>query len=152
VLTGGPGPLDDEIAARSAQADLAGRVHRLGRIPRSALETLLAGAAAVAVPSRYEGFGLPAIEALRSGRPTVVANAGSLPEIVGDGALIVAPNDVAGWAAALEAVLSDADLRARLVVDGPAVAASFTPHRTAAGLIDVWTRALADVSTPRTNQ
>lgn len=153
VLTGAPGPLDAEIAARAAAADLAGRVHVLGRVPAGDLAALLSEAAAVAVPSRYEGFGLPALEALAAGRPTVVADAGSLPEVVDGGALVVGPDDVEGWAAALRSAVDDDAERARLVAAGLAVAASVTPERTATALIAVWLRCLAgDETAPRNSR
>ncbi|HOT79955.1 MAG TPA: glycosyltransferase family 1 protein [Microthrixaceae bacterium] len=148
VLTGAAGPLDAEVAERAAAPDLAGRVHVLGRVPAGDLAVLLAEADAVAVPSRYEGFGLPALEALAAGRPTVVADAGSLPEVVDGAALVVDPDDVEGWAAALRIAVDDPAERARLVDAGLAVAASGTPERTATALIDVWLRCLGGDETP----
>jgi len=148
VLTGAAGPLDAEVAERAAAPDLAGRVHVLGRVPAGDLAALLAEADAVAVPSRYEGFGLPALEALAAGRPTVVADAGSLPEVVDGAALVVDPDDVAGWSAALRIAVDDPTERARLVDAGLAVAASGTPERTATALIDVWLRCLGSDETP----
>jgi alpha-1,3-rhamnosyl/mannosyltransferase len=141
VLTGAPGPCDADIARRAAAPDLAGRVHVLGRVAAGELRTLFAAAAVVAVPSRYEGFGLPALEALAAGRPTVVADAGSLPEVVGDAAIVVPPGDVEAWAAALTTALDDDTVRARLVEAGPLAAASWDPPRTAAALVAVWTDA-----------
>lgn len=145
VLTGRPGPLDADVDARASRPDLLGRVHRLGRLPRAELEALVQGATVVAVPSTYEGFGLPALEALAAGVPAVVADAGSLPEVVGDAAVRVAPDDVAGWAAALRSVIDDDDLRSRLVTDGERVAASWTSGRTAVGLVGVWNDALRSI-------
>lgn len=142
VLTGAAGPGDAAVAARAAAPDLAGRVHVLGRVPRSDLTAILQEAAAVAVPSRYEGFGLPALEALAAGRPTVVSSAGSLPEVTAGAALVVDPDDTPGWAAALRTAIDDPAERARLVAAGPVVAASCTPERTATALIDVWLRCL----------
>lgn len=150
VLTGAAGPWDAEVARRSALPDLAGGVRVLGRIPRQDLDALMAAASVVAVPSRYEGFGLPALEALAAGRPTVVSSAGSLPEVVGDGALIVDPDDVAGWASAVSSLLNDDDQAGRLVAAGRRVAASWTPHRTASALVDAWTSGLEQSSHPIT--
>lgn len=148
VLTGRPGPLDDEIAARAAAAGLEGRFHQLGRVPGADLRALLAGAAAVAVPSRYEGFGLPALEAMSAGRPVVVADCGSLPEVTAGAAPVVDPDDVDGWVAALTTVLDDPDERARLVAAGSNVAASMTPQRTASALLDAWSRCIDPASAP----
>lgn len=142
VLTGGPGPLDAEVAEMASSVDLAGRVHVLGRVPAADLAAILAQADVVAVPSRYEGFGLPALEAMAAARPVVVARAGSLPEVTNGAALVVDPDDVAGWAAAIRLAADDHDERTRLVAAGLAVAASCTPQRTATALIDVWLRCL----------
>ena len=71
------------MAQRIERPDLAGSVERPGRVPRPEMERLYRSATAVLVPSRYEGFGLPALEAMSRGVPLVVASAGSLPEVVG---------------------------------------------------------------------
>ncbi len=131
VLTGGAGPAEAAVVARAAQPDLAGRVHRLGRIPRADLDALLAGAAALAFPSRYEGFGLPVLEAMAVGCPVVAARATALPEVVGDGGVLVDPDDPAAWAATLAQVATDPEVRARLATAGRARAASFDPQRSA---------------------
>ncbi|NLA35929.1 MAG: glycosyltransferase family 4 protein [Actinobacteria bacterium] len=142
VLTGGPGPCDDLIAAAVADPVLAGRVRRLGRVPRTDLVELMGAAAVVAIPSRYEGFGLPALEAMSFGTPTVVSAAGALPEVVGDGALVIDPDNAIGWADALEAAANDPATAQRLVSAGYRVAATFTPERTALGTLRTWATAL----------
>ena len=98
-------------------------------------------AAAVVVPSRYEGFGLPVVEAQVRGCPVVVADAGSLPE-VSDPSDLVDPDDVAGWAAAMQDVLrlTDAERAAR-ADRGRALAAAFTPTRTARAQLAAYTTA-----------
>lgn len=88
----------------------------LGFVPRPELERLLAGAAAVAVPSRREGFGLLCAEAMAYGRAVVATDVGGLRDLVRDGetGLLVPPRDPVALRAALERLLADADLRARL--------------------------------------
>jgi len=111
--------LDALIAAEQAEA----WVRRLD-VPHDDGPLLYNAAAAFAFPSRYEGFGLPPLEAMACGTPAVVAESSSLPEVVGDAALRVPPHDVAGWAAALWRLLSDAALREAARRRGPARAGS----------------------------
>jgi glycosyltransferase involved in cell wall biosynthesis len=82
-------------------------------------------------PSRYEGFGLPLLEAMMAGTPVVCARAGAMPEVVGDAALLVEPDDVGALAAAIARILDEPPLRARLREAGLARARSFTWTRTA---------------------
>ena len=142
VLTGGPGPCDAPITAALSDPVLRGRVHRLGRVPRADLVELMGAASVVAIPSRYEGFGLPALEAMSFGTPTVVAAAGALPEVVGEGALVIDPDNAIGWADALESAANDPETAQRLVAAGRRVAAGFTPERTALGTLRTWATAL----------
>ena len=86
---------------------------------------LLAGASVLAYPSLYEGFGHPPFEAMAAGVPVVTTDAGSLPEVVGDAALFVAPGDDAALADALRRVLTDARLRDDLVARGYVRARAF---------------------------
>ncbi len=143
VLAGGEGPSEASVRARIRAHGLEGRIVRTGRVSRERLEALYAGAAAVTVPSNYEGFGLPALEAMVRGRPIIAAAAGSLPEVVAPGDL-VDPSDVTGWADAMQSVLqlSARDRAARIAV-GHDLAARFTPRRTATDLVSAYRRAAA---------
>lgn len=120
VLPGGVGPAEGEVAAAIAAHDHRDRIHRLGRVPRADLDALLAGAVAVAFPSRYEGFGNAALEAMALGTPVVAADATALPEVVGEAGDLVGPDDVEGWAAALGRILDDPDRAARMAAAGRA--------------------------------
>ncbi len=101
-------------------------VRLLGGVEAAALPALYQGARLFALPSLYEGFGLGALEALACGTPVLVANAGALPEVVGDAGILLPPTDPATWATALERVLGDATLAADLRRRGPIQAARFS--------------------------
>jgi glycosyltransferase involved in cell wall biosynthesis len=116
---------------RTRRLGLGGRVDWLGKVPAEAMPALLAAATVVVYPSRYEGFGLPALEAMAAGTPLVASNAACLPEVVGDGGLLVAPDDVPALRQALEAVLTQPELRQRLVEAGRRRASAFTWERCA---------------------
>ena len=102
-------------------------VRSLGHVPDEQLPGLYAGARCFVLPSLYEGFGLPCIEAMACGTPVVASNAGALPETCGDAAVLVDPNDAAGIADAVERAIGDERLRAA----GLQRAAQFSWHRTA---------------------
>ena len=98
----------------AAELGLADRVHFTGGVQESLKPALYAGAEALLFPSLYEGFGLPPLEALSCGTPAIVSDRSSLPEVVDGGGLCVEPEDTAALAAAMERVLRDPALRARL--------------------------------------
>ncbi|HEU4323975.1 MAG TPA: glycosyltransferase family 1 protein [Roseiflexaceae bacterium] len=99
---------------------------------------LYAAAALVAYPSRYEGFGLQPLEAMACGTPVVASDASSLPEVVGDAALLAPPDDVAAWTAALWRVLTDTALRENLRARGLAQAATFSYDRVARETVAIY--------------
>jgi glycosyltransferase involved in cell wall biosynthesis len=121
MTTYGGGPVEDAIRA----SGLERRVKRLGYVPDADLPALFSGAMCVAIVSLYEGFGMPALEALACGAPLVVSNRGSLPEIAGDAAVVTDALDVDSIACGLERVGGDAPLRDQLRERGPRRAASF---------------------------
>jgi len=139
VGAGEPGYVASRMAA--APAAVRERVSFTGHVDDAALRTLMTGAAAFAFPSRYEGFGLPPLEAMALGTPSVVAQAASLPEAVGDGALSFAPGDAGALAAQLEALLDDDDLRERMTLAGRARSRELTWARTADATMDVYRKA-----------
>lgn len=131
VLTGAAGPAERSLAAEVDRLGLRRWARRPGRVAPADLDVLYREAAAVAFPSRYEGFGAPAVEAMARGVPVVAADATALPEVVGDAGLLVPPGDPVAWAAALGRVLGDGDLRARLAAAGPPRAARFSAAASA---------------------
>ena len=128
-----------DIDALIAELGIADSVRRID-VPREDNPLLYNAAIAFAYPSRYEGFGMPPLEAMACGTPAVVASASSLPEVVGDAALLAAPDDVSAWASALWRLLSDAALRDDLRARGFARAARFSYERVAHATLEVYTR------------
>ena len=124
-------PAFDAAVARSSYA---ASVLRLGYVDDQQAAALLRGAAVLAFPSLYEGFGLPPLEAMAAGVPVVATTAGALPEVLGDAALLVAPGDAQALAAALSLALGDDGVRAGLVTRGRAQAGRYSWERCAAGL------------------
>lgn len=114
VLTGLEGEAHSDVMARIEALHLGDHVTWLGYVDDARLCALYDGALAIAVPSRYEGFGLPVVEAMSRGIPLVTSDAASLPEVTGGAALQVPPLDVAAWADALARVAGDAALRGTL--------------------------------------
>jgi glycosyltransferase involved in cell wall biosynthesis len=110
---------------------LAGRLRSLGYVEDGDLPALYAGALTFVLPSRYEGFGLPCLEAMATGTPVVAADRAALPETCGDAALLIDPDDRAGLARAVSAAAGEPELRARLRDAGLRRAAQFTWERAA---------------------
>ena len=132
VLVGQRGWLADDIFITLDKLRLAGRVRILENV--QGVETLVQlynRAGVLVIPSFYEGFGLPALEAMACGTPVVVANRGSLPEIVGDAGLLINPKDPDGLAAAIERTLANHELRTALIEKGKVQVAKFTWAETA---------------------
>ncbi len=114
------------------------RVMLLDQVPQSDLTALYNSADGFVFPSLYEGFGFPPLEAMACGTPVVCSTAASLPEVVGDAALSVAPDDLPGWAAAMERILLDDQLRLELRRRGLQRVREFTWERTARQTLAVY--------------
>src|SRR5207302_211555 len=106
-------------------------VRYLGHVDEATLAALYESAAVLAFPSLYEGFGLPLLEAMARGLPAVAGRVGAMPELAGEAAVLVDPEDVDAIAGGLAKVLSDQALRTRLAAAGRERAAGFTWRRSA---------------------
>lgn len=126
VIVGARGWRDATLLARLQGSRHAGRIRLAGFVADDELPALYRGADALLFPSRYEGFGLPALEAMASGTPVVAASAGALPEVIGEAGVLVDPDDPDAFVTALLELLADADRRAHLRAAGLRRAENFT--------------------------
>ena len=140
VIAGADGWGAEALTRAIAAARHSDRVVRLGWVDDAGRAALLREAAVFAYPSRYEGFGLPPIEAMAAGVPVVATRAGALPEVCGDGADLVPPQDPEALAAALGRVLAEPAHRDALVERGHRVAAGYHWDVTAARFAELFGR------------
>ncbi|HHW76893.1 MAG TPA: glycosyltransferase family 4 protein, partial [Xanthomonadaceae bacterium] len=141
---GARGWLIGELERRLEPLERTGQIRRLGYILQEDLPLIYAGAHAFAFPSLYEGFGLPVLEALASGTPTLTSNRSSLPEVAGDAALLVDPEDVDSLTTNLERLLTDDEWRAAAMRRGMRQANQFSWERCVEETVAVYRRALAE--------
>lgn len=143
VIAGPDGIGAEALTAARDRARHRRRIVRLGWVDDEQRLALVRGASVVAYASRYEGFGLVPLEALAVGTPVVASAVGALPEVLGDGGLLVAAGDVDALASALERVLTDDDLTVDLLARGAARVDAYGWDRTVDGLVDLYRRAAA---------
>jgi glycosyltransferase involved in cell wall biosynthesis len=136
VLAGAPGPAADELEARARRA--GARVLFPGFVPDADLPALYSGASCFVTASRYEGFGLPALEAIACGTPVVAYEAGAIPETAGPGALLVPPGESEELMRAAGRVCDDPELAQRLSAEGRRHAGGFSWRRAAELTFDVY--------------
>lgn len=130
----------DEIEALGLQE----RVQFTGYIPQADLPIVYNLASLFVYPTLYEGFGLPALEAMACGTPVVTSNVASLPEIIGEAGVLIPPGDQQALSQALQDVLSDPGLQTHLAIKGPQQASQFTWERTARQTLQVYRQVLAN--------
>lgn len=138
VIAGKRGWYTEALFQQVRQLGLETRVHFTDYIPDADMPGLFNLADVFVFPSRYEGFGLPPLEAMACGTPVIVSKASSLPEVVGEAGLQVPPDDSPVLAQAIQRLTTNATLRARLRTAGLARAASFTWEETARRTVQVY--------------
>jgi len=143
VLTGPPGPRDAEIDETAERLGVAKGLRRLGLVSRGELAALYESAEALAWPSRFEGFGVPVLEAMSAGCPVVASDATAIPEVVGDAGLLLSPDDTQAWTTALDRLLSDPGLRRDLVRRGRERARAFSWERSGVLQVAAYEQAVA---------
>lgn len=146
VLAGGKGWGFDEIFAEVERLGLQTHVHFPGFVPSEEQRLWYAAAELFVYPSRYEGFGLPPLEAMASGTPVITSNAASLSEVVGDAGTMIDPNDEAALTAAMMTLLRDPALRAERQHLGLRQAATFRWETSACTQAEVYRTALGQVA------
>lgn len=140
VIAGGKGWLYDEMMAEVTRQGLNGRIHFTGFVADADLPALYSGASLYVFPSLYEGFGLPILEAMGCGVPVITSNASSLPEVAGEAAVQLDPQDEPGWTAVMGQLLQDHGRRAHMIAAGSRQARQFTWHKAARQLIEIYNR------------
>jgi len=144
AIAGGHGWLYEEVLDLIRKLKLEHNVFTLGRVSDSDLHKLYVGARCHVHPAHYEGFGLPPLEAMACGTPTIVSNVSSLPEVVGDAALLVNPENWEELAVAMQRVLTDDQLHAELREKGLQRASCFSWEQAAERTLEVYRRVIED--------
>lgn len=143
IFTGAPWHTDGDVLQAISRSGLTGRVRHLGKVPRAHLAGLFRGAAALVYPSRFEGFGAPALEAMSVGTPVIASNVCSLPEVVGDAGILLPPDDPARWTEAMLTVIRDQQLAEDLGNKGLVRSGQYTWESSASAQIQAYEEALS---------
>lgn len=143
VIVGRDGWGGAELVRRLTQEATQGRVHWLKYLPDADVRALLQSAEALLLPSLYEGFGLPVVEAFASGLPVITSTTTALPEVAGDAALLVNPLAVGEISDAMRQIVEVPGLAERLIVAGERRAATFSWSACAEKTLEVYRRVLA---------
>jgi glycosyltransferase involved in cell wall biosynthesis len=142
VVVGGKGWLYDDFFRRLEALGMYGAVHLPGYVPAADLPVLYSAATLAAMPSVYEGFGLPVLEAMACGTPVVCSQASSLPELGREAARYFDPYDVEAMAESIRTVWTDSDLQGEMREQGLTQAAQFSWERAAGETWAVYRRIL----------
>ncbi|MFA6239607.1 MAG: glycosyltransferase family 1 protein [Candidatus Hydrogenedentales bacterium] len=143
VIAGRQGWKTEAVRESVARSPHGKRVRFLGHVPPEDLPALMSGAAVFAYPSLYEGFGIPVAEAMACGTPVLTSNVSSLPEVAGDAAVLVDPEDTIAIASGLERLLSSESLRSDLRGRGLRRANQLSWDKAARQTLETYRKALA---------
>ena len=143
VFAGGSCLADRSLALLAQKLGINKSIRDLGQIKDEELLGAYNAAEMLILPSYYEGFGFPVLEAMACGVPTVVSSGGSLPEVAGDASLICDPKEPDSFVAAIETVLSDTDVRSRLIGLGRQRAKQFSWTETGKQTLKVYEQVIA---------
>jgi len=146
VLAGARGDASVEIEQRIAMEGMTESVIRIGHVSDEAVPLWYASANVVLYPSLFEGFGLPILEAQGTRSPLVASNVASIPEVAGEGAVLLDPNDIEGWARAIVDVIRDESLRTRIISAGLRNLDRFDPEVVGRRVLDVYRAAVDDAA------
>jgi alpha-1,3-rhamnosyl/mannosyltransferase len=138
VIAGRWDPRYDDLKALAAALPQPASIRFLGPVDEEDLPALYSAASIFAFPSRYEGFGLPPLEAMACGTAVIAADATSLPEVVGEAGILVDPDDPSAWAQALARLLEDPDLSEEMGRQGIERAKGFRWEETARRTLEVY--------------
>jgi len=138
VVVGQSQHISEQLKPMAARFGIADKVHFVGRVDDAALHGLYLGALGLLFISRYEGFGLPVLEAMTCGCPVICSNVCSLPEVAGDAAILVDPDDIPGISEAMRMLQHDPAIRNSLMTAGKKRAASFTWSKAAKQTVAVY--------------
>ncbi|MEE4193530.1 MAG: glycosyltransferase family 1 protein [Halieaceae bacterium] len=144
VIVGGEGWGNENLSGRIEALGLSGRVTLCGYVSDAELQAIYAGAHCLLMPSLYEGFGLPVLEAMQHGVPVIASSTSSLPEVAGDAGLLINPYSVPELAAAIRQIVHDKELHAELSKRAQDRAEHFSWQRAAEETLQLFEETLAD--------
>lgn len=146
VISGGKGWLYDEMLAEVARQGLTGRVHFVGFVDDADLPTLYSAATLFVFPSLYEGFGLPLLEAMGCGTAVLTSNSSSLPEVAGEAAQQLPPDDQLAWTETMHTLLTTPERREMLIQQGDEQVKKFSWQASARQLLKIYQHLLSNAS------
>ena len=138
VFTGAPGKAEFQVRKEIEKSGLEQRISLLGRVSSQEMKEILNSASIMAFPSTYEGFGIPVLEAMAAGIPVVAAQGTPAANLLGEDPLTVKHDDDEAWSLALNKLLSDRELRDRLILEGFKQANKYTYQNSAQQLLETW--------------